>query len=432
MAAQQFNPFASLITPEVLEAQREAEFAAKYQQADPWVRGAAEAGFKIGQVNRSRGIGLTEDDLKAKRNQEIMSQSQAKYSEAMASGTMDADEAQAVALEDAIKGFAQNGNWEQALALTQPLAQLKSQALERRKLKAEAINIESKPDAKEVDQAIAAAKAQQAYDAKIQQLELAAMRAQTAADRAAAQNALNGVQSEFLLWKMQQEKDNPKDKKESAQAYKERVKMNTGVRAAAETADLMADLRESIASNPGAATLAGDLLTKVMKYGEATKALVAAGGYDPKLTKDGTKVGDWLRQNVDNEAQHAQVIALAYAFARAQDPGGRLSNQDLEQAARVVSGEGSPASRITLLDNAFTRIARAAQGQMETGADNDLKLGENTKAAVDASFKRYKSLVEQTRPQAQPATPAAAGGPPPGMSREQFLEWKRANPNWKP
>lgn len=409
MAAQQFNPFASLITPEVLEAQREAEFAAKYQQADPWVRGAAEAGFKIGQVNRQRGIGLTEDDVKAARNQQIMSQSQAKYAEAMATGTMDADEAQAVALEDAIKGFSQNGNWEQALALTQPLAQLKSQALERRKLKAEAINIESKPDAKEVDQAIAAAKAQQQYDAKIQQLELAAMRAQTAADRAEAQNALNAVQAQFLLFKMQQEQDNPKTPKENAQQYKERVKMNTAVRSAAETADLMADLRESIASNPGAATLSGDLLTKVMKYGEATKAMVAGGGYDPKLTKDGTKVGEWLRQNVDNESQHAQVIALAYSFARTQDPGGRLSNQDLEQAARVVSGEGSPASRIALLDNAFTRVARSAKGQIETGSDNTLALGPKTKAAVEASFARYKALVESTKPQ---AAPSAAPGTP--------------------
>jgi len=34
---------------------------------------------------------------------------------------------------------------------------------------------------------------------------------------------------------------------------------------------------------------------------------------------------------------------------------------------------------------------------------------------------------------AQAAAPAAAAsGPPPGLSKEQFLAWKRANPNWKP
>jgi len=84
-----------------------------------------------------------------------MTAAQSKHAELVKSGKVTADEAQASVLEDAIKQFAANGEWEQALSLTQPLNTLKEQAANRRKLLADASYSESRPEAKQLDQELA-------------------------------------------------------------------------------------------------------------------------------------------------------------------------------------------------------------------------------------------------------------------------------------
>jgi hypothetical protein len=51
---------------------------------------------------------------------------------------------------------------------------------------------------------------------------------------------------------------------------------------------------------------------------------------------------------VSEEAQ-AKVLTMAYRVAKALDPGGRLSNQDVEMAIRMVAGSGSPSAIVSLM-----------------------------------------------------------------------------------
>ena len=62
---------------------------------------------------------------------------------------------------------------------------------------------------------------------------------------------------------------------------------------------------------------------------------------------------------IDNAKIQSQVIDLAYMIAKAQDPGGRMSNQDIENASRVVMGSIlDPMSGIAVLQDLKGRLAQ--------------------------------------------------------------------------
>ena len=425
------NPFESLATPDSVAASRLAAADAAYADQPIYTQMAGQAGARFNNAMTSAGM-LTDEDRKAQHTNQVMTDAQSKYSEYIKDGSMTPDDAQAAVLEDAIKQFSGAGNWEQAIALTQPLNALRTQAAERAKLRAEATNLESKPDAKAIDQQIATLRIEADYQAKSNALEVAAQRADTAMSRAQAQNELNRLQAELLQWKL----DHPPTPGGNAMANAIRKggeKLNENVTSAAESANLMADLREQIAANPQAATLTGNLVTQIMKYGSAARATVNSSGWDAGKTIEGSQSSVWLRNNVANEKQRALVVSLAYAFARSNDPGGRLSNQDLEQAMRVVSGEGSPTSRIELLDQAFTGLARKTTNEISSKIDSGVTVGPNTRKIWMGTTQRYSQLTAKSLAKAELAAAAApSGGPPPGLSKEEFKQWKAANPNWRP
>lgn len=409
------NPFGALVTPEVLSAQRRAQFDQEYQGQNPWVKLAAEAGFNMREQDRARGIGLTAEDQKARRNQEIMKASQAKYEGAISSGST-ADEAQAQVLEEAIREFAKNGEWEQALSMTQPLNALKEQALERRKLKAEAENLESKPEAKALDQELAQIKAQQQYDTKMQQLAIMQQNAQTAQDRLGLTMQIAQMQMDMAQAKLDAKA--AEGPKETAAQWKARRETNNAVASAAEAANLMADLRTLVKQNPGGLTATGDFATKMAAYGTSAKAALQRDGWNPDRLKDATQDGpqtasEWVKLNVSNVKQKALVTQLAYAFARSNDPGGRLSNQDLELALTVVSGGGDPKGRLDVLDQAFTGLARGTTGKIQSALDMELPLGPNTASNWHKAVTRYGGMAQESTSQragTAPSSAPAAGG----------------------
>lgn len=433
--ADNTNPFGALVTPEVLAAQRRAQFDQEYQGQNPWVKLAAEAGFNMREMDRARGIGLTPEERKANRNAEIMKASQSRYEEAIKGGKT-ADEAQAMVLEDSIREFAKNGEWEQALALTQPLNALKEQALERRKLLAEAQNLESKPEAKAIDQELASIKAQQSYEAAMGRLAVAEQNARTAQERLDVQMQIAQMQRDLAQAKLDAKKGAKKD--ETAAQWKARRETNTAVAAAADSANLMADLRVLVKSNPGGLTPTGELATKLATYGTSAKAALQRDGWNPDRLKEGGTASEWVKLNVANARQRALVVQLAYAFARANDPGGRLSNQDLEQAMTVVSGQGDPQARLAVLDQAFSGLARSTTGKIQSALDMELELGPNTANLWTQAVGRYgglarESVQERAGTTGTPGTaPAASAAPPPGMSPEEFRAWRKQNPSWKP
>jgi len=420
-----FNPFASLVTPDVLAQQRRAAMEKEYEGADVWTKLITDAGFKMREADRARGIGLTDEDKLARQNQMVMEGTQRRYAELVESGEYTADEAQAAVLEDAIKQFSANGAWEQAISLTQPLHQLQQQKLERDKLKADITYTESRPEAKEIDQQIATMRAEQAFDAKIMQLEIAKQNAAT------ARMAL-AVDLEIAAMRAERERDRDAQKEAGGgkpTVYEQRKideihdKLNT----ATETARLMGDLRGLIRRSPGALSLAGDLSTKFQAATMAAKTALRQEGWNPEHIVDSKMtVTEWL--NNHNVRQRALVTQLAYQLAKGNDPGGRLSNQDLELAHKIVAGEGTLRSRLDALDQAFGQVARRSEDVILSARDRQRPIGAHTSRRFGEAMTEYKKLLDEDleaeERAARGAAPSAAKAPP--MSFEEFKRRKAA------
>jgi hypothetical protein len=60
---------------------------------------------------------------------------------------------------------------------------------------------------------------------------------------------------------------------------------------------------------------------------------------------------------IDSSRIRSQVIDLAYLIAKSQDPGGRMSNQDIDKAAQMVMGSiMDPKTAVAVLGDIKTRL----------------------------------------------------------------------------
>ena len=281
-----------------------------------------------------------------------------------------------------------------------------------------------------MDQELAGLRADQAFAGKVEQLRIAEMNAQTARDKLDVMLQIAEMRAQHA-----QEMADAKTRKETPALFKLRTATNTAVMAAADAGELMADLREQIKASPGALSDTGEFATKMASFGASAKTALQKSNWNPDELRGGGSASEWIRLNVSNARQKALVINLAYAFARANDPGGRLSNQDLEAAMKVVSGSGGPLARLQTLDDAFTGLARATEGKIGALQDGGAVLGPNTIRRFQKSMSRYSSLTRADveaakKPAAAVAAPAGAtGAPPPDMSFDEWKAWKAAQGN---
>lgn len=113
---------------------------------------------------------------------------------------------------------------------------------------------------------------------------------------------------------------------------------------------------------------------------------------------------------IDNAKLQSQVIDLAYMIAKATDPGGRMSNQDIENATRVVMGSIlDPQSGVAVLDDLKGRLVR------------------NQKIYEDNLARIYPQAAKSLGAQAPAATgPASApvAAPLPTVNGQQVEETK--------
>jgi polyhydroxyalkanoate synthesis regulator phasin len=427
------NPFLSLVTPDVLEAQRAAELQAQYGKAPISTQMAAQGGATIRQGFRNAGYGLTNEDIKAKRTQEIMEKAQTSYTDLVKDGKMSADEAQAKTLEDAIKGFSAVGNWEAAISLTQPLNELKKQSLERRKLKAEAVFQEERPDIEsgKVDAAL------QRAEASGRTAEASMLRAMVAQQGLQSQEVLRMAQAMLAqaraadLLMGDDEGGDKKGGKKSVYEQKQRDAVDDTVLGAATAAHLMSTIKEVGIADPGAMTKAGPLSTTIATVAESTKAFMQGQGYSITRTREGNDVSDLVKRNINDQKLQSVTIDLAFAFARTRDPGGRLSNQDVENAIKIVAGTGSPQARLAVLDQSAKNMDRLVREKVKSAKERGYDPTDSAWQTYEEAIATYQGIGASAAG-AQPSAAPAVSGPPAGMSREQFLAWKRANPNWKP
>lgn len=105
------------------------------------------------------------------------------------------------------------------------------------------------------------------------------------------------------------------------------------------------------------------------------------------------------------------MVQLAFAFARANDPGGRLSNQDLEQAKLVVTGEGTAKAKMDALDQAFAGLARSTADKINTGIDMQVPLGARTNESWVKAVTRYGGLAKASVEEGTRGPTVATGAP---------------------
>jgi hypothetical protein len=424
------NPFSVLQTPDSLEAARLAAASNPDQPIWTQVASQAGAGLRQGMVGAGVQPWLTAEDRKAAKNQQIMQAAQSKYADYIKDGKMTSDDAQAAVLEDAIRGFSANGNWEQAISLTQPLNQLKKQQIERRKLTAEAANAEAQPEDRDLTREVAQMKADSDFQTKMQALQIAELKATNAGDRIVAQNELSRALAEKAAADAELARARaswgPTQAKQSPAMIRLQKGQNDTVISAAGAMQTIGDLRELIAANPSAATWQGTLSTRLAKW---------AGPATAQATSQ-PEVGAWLKQNVADAKIQGLTVQLAYAFARSVDPNGRISDKDLEAAKKIVSGEGSPAARLAVLDQAFTQLARNSQNGIISATSSGIPMSPEVGKIYHDATDRYSSLTKRSAIMDKLSNDSAAAGnvagPPRGLSAAEFKAWKAQHPNWKP
>lgn len=95
---------------------------------------------------------------------------------------------------------------------------------------------------------------------------------------------------------------------------------------------------------------------------------------------------------ISSEAR-AQVLGLAYQLAKTLDPGGRLSDQDVEMAARMLIGNGDPEVIVSLMKKRIARTHIGLEALLDE-ADAGYIRGDTGVKEADR-YRQSKDAVEQ-------------------------------------
>lgn len=403
------NPFADILTPESLAAKREQDRNARYKGQDFWVQEAARAGTGMADTLRAGNIGLTIDDITARNNERTLTTAEQRYGEYVKDGKMAPDEAQAAVLEESIRAFASSGNYRGAQQLVPVLAGIRKQQLERGKLLQE-----TRTSASTENKNIADVYKTQSEIAK-NEADLPLIRQQVATS--AAMEELHKAQAEY---ERRRYGGGPRDKAEgelSAGEKKERISMEHAAEEGASGIAIFKNVRDLIISNPGAATDLGPLATKLAGYAANFKATISIRyPLDPKAASTTVEGQDPLalikgNRGISSAVLQSLTVDLAYALARSRDPGGRLSNQDVQQAAKIVGGEGSPETRLAVLDSAFQRFKGPTARTLSRGL-KQYQLDPDTVDMFTRAVQDYETPTP--RKTATPVPTPVSGNPPRG------------------
>lgn len=124
----------------------------------------------------------------------------------------------------------------------------------------------------------------------------------------------------------------------------------------------------------------------------------------------------WLSRDTSAEATalKANLLILGTTLAKALDPNGRLSNQDVQQAIQIVGAQGpallnNPTAMNAALDNVERYLARAL---------------ENRRSTFPAISKVYGDPIDLRSGRTRPAAgEAPAAGAPPAVAPGRVLRW---------
>jgi len=359
------NPFAGLLaTPDTLSAQREARF--NQNPGDSfWTVEAGRAGIDMRRNMMAQGRAMSPEDQRAITTQSIMGGAQKRLAELVKSGEMDPLDAQEAVMTETMSAFMQAGDYEAAQSLLPGINQIRTYKDEQMKLRSE-----TRENLAQASNSTASAVA----TATKLPYQTAELEAKTDASVASAEER----RAHADLYARTDPNRNRgkgggggKDPREFV-SDKTRAEVQQAGAATMTLLSVMDDLTEYVDQAPRTASaVAGGL-----NYGNQYLAGIAsmfkakgmtnsgqlsarpedgAEGISPKTIvasheKQLRQAADSL--SMDVTAFRSLVIDAAYALARANDPGGRLSNNDFDFSLQMLGAVQDPASA----KNAFRKL----------------------------------------------------------------------------
>ena len=413
--ADQPNIFATLLpTPENVADLREAKFREDAKGQDFWQHASGLTGLDFRKDMVSRGIGMAPEDKRAFQTQQIMGRSQQMLAELVKNGDMDPLDAQEQVISSAMSDFMSLGDYQAAQGLLPGLNQIRTYRSELDKLRSEsqenratAFNQQASGESTLAKTPSEIYKNQAAGQESIQKGGAAVLTAQGsyAADMAHAdwwnradpniRSKAGGTGSEFKL--------------PGAEQTKIRAQ-GTGV---LNLFDAMGDLSTFMEKAPIVASATAQGANVGSQYLAGLNSIfsnkgASVGGFDALSTRpedgtDGMSPKQIVFQNRDQirkaalklgfkdiTAFQSLVIDAAYSLARANDPGGRLSNNDfqfaLDSLGAVQDAKSAKKAFKALAERGYTKYQNMKR-VIPKDTWNDL-FGDMDKE-VDASYAQF-------------------------------------------
>lgn len=344
------NAFEALLTPETLQARRMAELQmVNAREPNFWVQQANRTGADIRKTLREHGIGLTKRDKQAAYNQAILQQA-AQSAAAMVKDGMDPNEARSRVLENAAREFLANGNYQEADELLGQVDQIRQMQAERAKLLSTAANqasmAENRPEstAAGTTRAQAAATTAAAREALVPSQQNLNRASADLKDRTDPNLRGSGGSAGADINKSQVAK--VRDTMVGWLGYSEKAEQIANILARAprtgtKTAGLLTPILQEISSLAGVTP--ASTAQVLARQPEDSKAAYSAVAGEIKRTAD--------RLGVNFSLFNSLVIDLAYARARINDPGGRISDKDFKAALDAIGASGDAGAFASTLRN---------------------------------------------------------------------------------
>ena len=353
------NPFEALMTPARLQAQREAEFnqIKKERGLNVGASMIADAGFQLRNHLRDKGYGLTPEDKRAAMTQGILQATQQSVAQMVADGEVDPMDAQDFALSKAIGEFMAMGDYEAAQSLVPTLSALRQQRGELAKLGAQTFKEEA-AGTKYMSDADLAQYRKGEIDANVLLREANARAADARAEmygrmpaavKTGTAAAPDGTKLRDIL--------TPSGRKE----------LIDGLANSASFYGKIGGLYDIVVTNPAVLSAPGGVQASIQSWMSGLQEWTKSLGTSPGVISDPLDKAVY-EKNAKRIAQTAKslgmgenvarfnslVIDLAFSLARANDPGGRLSNNDFDYSLQMLGAVQNPAAALAT----FQQVAK--------------------------------------------------------------------------
>lgn len=384
---------------------REARFDEENKGENFWVRSAGRAGLEMRQSLMNRGIALGPEDKRAIDTQAIMAGAQKRLADLVKSGSVDPLDAQEKVITETMSAFMQAGDYSAAQSLLPSLNQIRTYRGEMDKLRSESEENRAQAYSATAAGDVRYTRAPAQIDADVARAEASRARARLA-DRTDPnlRSSRSGPASG----------DTPSL---SAAAEREHQQAIAGT---ITLFDTMNDLIQIVEQSPAALSAGAGLQTDASRYVRGFQEYLqqrgsSIGGFsnlssDPSATVEGNISPKELvarnRARIDATAKslgvdrtlfESTVIDAAYALARANDPGGRLSNNDFDFSLRMLGAVQDPASARASFANLARRTIEKHRARMRSiGSKNKSTYFSEQDSDVEGTYaafeKRYGQL----------------------------------------